>query len=106
MNQELQYCVGLNLGPQEEHSSMAVMERRLDAETESGYTFTVVGLERCPQGTPYWGVVEWVKVLLADYPLEQIAALTVGGTVVDQTVVDLLEQAGFGDKLEVVVITD
>ena len=105
MNDQVRYLVGLNLGPVEGHTSMAVMERRPDPAQESGFNFTVVGLERCPQGTPYPGVVDWVKAQLADYPADQIA-LTVGGTVVDPAVVELLKQAGFGASLEAITITD
>ena len=105
MNDGLQYLAGLNLGPVEDHTSLAVVQRRPDPALEGGFKMTVVGLDRCPQGTPYPEVVEWVTARLADYPADQIA-LTVGGTVVDPTVVELLKQAGFGAPLEAVTIVD
>lgn len=98
MNDKLQYLVGLNLGPVEGQTSMAVVKRHHDE-------LCVVGLERCPKGTPYPAVVEWVREKLAAYPADQIE-MTVGGTEVDPSVVELLKQAGFGSKLEAVTIVD
>ncbi len=101
-----QYSFGLSLGPETGNSSMVTMERRADETVEGGYLFTVVEAERCPEGTPYSGVAEWVTLRLADYPMDQIVAIAVGGIEVDELFVGLLEEAGFGEKLELVRITD
>ena len=98
MNDKLQYLVGLNLGPVEGQTSMAVVERHHDQHR-------VVGLERCQHGTPYPAVVEWVRAQLATYPADQIEMI-VGGTDVDPSVLELLRQAGFGSKLEAVITVD
>ena len=98
MNDELQYLVGLNMGPVEDHTSMAVVERRRDPVDGGEYTYRVLGLERCPQGTPYAEVVEWVKARLAEYPADQIGEVVVGGTEIVPSVVELLQTAGLGSR--------
>jgi hypothetical protein len=109
------YYVGVDLGQAQDHSAIAVVERAevLNPERDPitwsfrcDSRFFVRHAERIDLGSPYPEIVERVKGLIRQAPLEPSQAqVIVDATGVGAPVVDLLRRAGLGCRVIPVVIT-
>jgi hypothetical protein len=102
------YFVGMDLGKRQDHTAIAVVERReryrgMAAPTE--YSLAVRHVERLALGTPYPKVVERVKEVVWSGELAGRCSLTVDATGVGAPVVDLLRVAQLGCEVCAVTIT-
>ena len=108
------FFVGLDLGKNQDHSSLAVIERRelvfperdpVTMEFRREVWNVLRHLQRVPLHTPYPDVVELVRRLVSLPELARRTTLVVDATGVGSPVVDLLRQAKLPCSLVPVTIT-
>ena len=93
------FYVGLDLGQRQDHSAVAVVEKRVPRLAflpPEGRELLVRKVERLPLGTPYPGVVARVRELLCGEALAGQCALVVDATGVGAPVVEMLRSARLG----------
>ena len=104
----MRYFTGLDLGQQADYSALVVVERNSipDPAREGRFLFTfdVRHLHRWPLKTPYPQVVEDVKKLFAEGPLQK-STLVIDETGVGRAVVDMFRQAKVDATLRPYTIT-
>jgi hypothetical protein len=96
------YALGLDLGQMQDHSAIAVIERReeygelslVTYEKPLIVTLCLRHLERVPLQTPYPEVVERVREVLQNEDLRRRTRIVADGTGVGPPVVDLLREIG------------
>jgi hypothetical protein len=110
------YCVGIDLGKERNHTAMVVLECRWYQATanefissggrafQGEYRYRVVGVDRCPLGTPYTAVVEWIKRLLEKYA-PNVSYIVVDATGCGIPVMDFLKKAKLGASLIGTIVT-
>ncbi|HEX4134515.1 MAG TPA: hypothetical protein VHY84_07905 [Bryobacteraceae bacterium] len=108
------FYLGLDLGQKEDHSAIAIVEKREQPRGDS-YSqrreqtrttqLLVRRAERVALGTPYPQVVEIVREIAGGPALAGRCALVVDGTGVGAPVVDMLRAAGLGCEITAVTIT-
>jgi len=102
------FSVGLDLGQRQDHSAIAVVERR---ELYGGYqnamlhSMAVRHVERMALGTPYVSVVERVREIVQSNALAGRCTLAVDSTGVGTPVVEQLRGARLGCDIYPVTIT-
>ena len=102
------FHIGLDLGQRQDHSAIAVVERKAvgRAYQVCYYPYMDVrGLERVPLGTSYSGVVERVSEIAGMDELRGQCCVVVDATGVGAPVVDLLREARLGCEISAVTIT-
>src|SRR5262245_56749530 len=102
------YYAGLDVGPSQEFTALAVLERTgvpdpLSREQEVG-SYALRHLERFPLGTSYPAVADRLQALFAQAPLTD-AVLAVDRTAVGKPVVDLLRRVGLRAQIRATVVT-
>jgi hypothetical protein len=115
-NQDVKYCVGVDLGKERNHTAVVVLEckwyraspNEFIASAGRGfqgeYRYRVVGVDRCALGTPYTLVVEWLKRLLEKYG-SNVSYIVVDATGGGNPVMDFLRKANLGASLIGTVVT-
>jgi hypothetical protein len=106
------FYVGLDLGQRQDHTAIAVVERR-EAWQDPMLVYPRVvypgldvrGIARVPLGTSYPGVVSQVQEILNQDSIRGRCCLVVDGTGVGAPVVDLLRAARLGCEISAVTIT-
>jgi hypothetical protein len=93
------FYIGLDLGQKQDHTAIAVVERREADELQLRH------IERVALGTPYPKVVERVRWITEHADLAGQCALAVDATGVGTPVVDMLWAAGLGCEISAVTIT-
>jgi hypothetical protein len=108
MSDEPCYVTGLDLGPAQEFTAIAVLERtRLPALGESGRSenhFAVRHLERLPPGTPFPEIGGILAKRFANPPLAR-SNLAVDITAVGKPVLDLLRRAKIQAYIRPITVT-
>ena len=98
----------MDLGQRQDHTAIAVVERRESYQGYQGSRFHSLGVrhvERVSLGTPYPAVVERVRRILGAPELAGQCSVTLDATGVGAPVVDLLKQARLGCEVCPVTIT-
>jgi hypothetical protein len=107
------YFLGLDLGQAQDFTAMAVLEQtRVEKSIGVGTTrppvwftyYALRHLKRWPLGTSYPAIVEEVKQLVQEPPLDH-PCLAVDQTGVGRAVVDMFRQAQLVARLQPIVIT-
>jgi hypothetical protein len=102
------YYLGLDLGQRQDHTAIAVAQRREVLRGYEGYQFHSVAVrhvERLALGTPYPAVVDRVREILGAREMAGSCSVTVDATGVGAPVVDLLKSARLGCEICPVTIT-
>jgi hypothetical protein len=102
------FYVGLDLGQRQDHSAIAVVEKRIPRLAflpPEGRELLVRKVERLPLGTPYPGVVARVRELMCGEALAGQCTLVVDATGVGAPVVEMLRSARLGCEVTAVTIT-
>jgi hypothetical protein len=93
------FYAGIDLGQRQDHSAIAVVERR------TANRLLVRLVERIPLGTPWPNVVARVRDVVRMEELAGRCAVAVDGTGVGAPVVEMLRAAGLGCEITAVTIT-
>ena len=103
-----QYYAGLDLGLAGEFTSLAVLERTVQASTQSftgaAWHYAVRLLERFPLGTPHAEALAWLAERTHESPLRDMM-LVIDQTSVGRPVVDSFRRTNLPVVLRAVVIT-
>jgi hypothetical protein len=108
MSDTVRYTTGLDVGPAQDFTAVAVLERTRGPHPsypDRDVThYAVRHLQRFPPGTPYGEIAAVLAKRFGDAPLAN-SSLAVDITGVGRPVVDLLRKAGIHAKLKPITVT-